>query len=77
MASPSSAPVALESTHLIQKVAPLGMESPEMELEIAVRLGEVLPFKPPVTPMVTGAVKSSVFASTHVPVVRLVALVLY
>src|ERR1044072_7169359 len=76
-ARPSSAPVASTSDQRIQKVAPLGMLRPVMVELMTLRLAAALPSDAPVAPVVMGGVKSSASTSVYVPVVRLVALVLY
>ena len=75
--SPSSDPVPLKSFQRIQNVDPSAIDNPVIVELMAVLLGEELPSYAPTVPVVTGAVKSKASASFHVPVVRLVALVLY
>src|SRR6185312_7843247 len=61
----------------IQKVAPLGMLRPVMAKLTAVRFAAALPFFAPTAVGMSGLLKSSASTGVHVPVVRLVALVLY
>src|SRR5215218_4206133 len=75
---PSSAPVASKLFQRIQTVAPLAMPRLLIVLLIAVRLAAALPSRVPATAAVLiGLMKSSGSTSVQVPVVRLVALVLY
>ena len=76
-AKPSSAPDALKSSQRIKNVAPLGILNPVIVALIAVRFAAALPSSAPTVPVVTGLEKSSASTSVHVPVVRVVALVLY
>src|SRR6185503_10714255 len=74
---PSSAPEALKSSQRIQKLEPVGIESPVITEESAVRLPAALPSIAPTAATTLGLLKSSALTSVHVPVVRLVAFRLY
>ena len=75
-ARPSSEPVALKSLQRIQNVAPLGMLSPLIVPEMAVRLPAALPSRA-ATVATFGDEKLSAATVVHVPVFRPVASVLY
>ena len=75
-ASPSSAPEESVSVQRIQKVAPFAMLSPVIVLLIAVRSAAAFPFFAPVV-TVSGVTKFSADTLVQVPVVKLVASVLY
>ncbi len=77
IANPSSAPVALKSFHLIQKLLPAGIFRPVIVAETILLFNGSLPSNAPTAPVVTGAVKSKLLASIHAPVVKLIAEVLY
>ena len=55
--NPSSAPVALNSFHLIQNVAPFGIFKPVIVILFAVLLIAAFPSKGPTVPAVVGAIK--------------------
>src|ERR1044071_645293 len=76
-ARPSSAPEASRSVQRIQKVAPLAMLKPVTVELTATRLAAALPSSSPTVPAETGPVKLSAVTAVQVPVVRLVAFVLY
>src|SRR5690242_10444115 len=75
-ARPSSEPETSVSVQRIQNVVPAAMFSPLMVELNGVRSGATLPFLAPVV-AVSGVTKFSAATPVHVPVVRLVALVLY
>ena len=57
--NPSSAPAALKSFHLIQKVVPFGTVTPVIAKETAVLFAGSLPSRGPTVPFALGALKSS------------------
>jgi hypothetical protein len=75
--NPSSAPAALKSFQRIQNVVPLAIACPVIVNVTAKRFAGKLPSNAPTVPAELGALKSSWSTSVHVPVVRLVASVLY
>src|SRR6185436_10528820 len=77
MPRPSSAPVASTSVQRIQKLAPFAILNPGIVELRAMRFAGALPSSAPTVGPVIGGLKSSALTSIQVPVVRLVALVLY
>ena len=76
IARPSSNPDALKSVQLIQKIALLAMFKPVIVVVINVLFSVRFPFLNP-TALMYGELKSRLLLSTHVPLVRDVALRLY